>query len=213
MAISISLKDLLGYIPGSPLGAPFPGVPLEGEGPKVAPGFEGEPAQPLQNQADYMGTPVIKVTDEQLGKYDFCPITIDDGLKKYELPISFLMISGQKGIIETDVIDRGTVFEKVFERPYDISILVIIQSEDGTWPAGRYKEIAEMYRGNRLENGEKIKGKDLVTLKCALTNPFLQPEWNFLITKIALQDNGGAEDMEIFQIDGRSNIEFKLTTE
>jgi hypothetical protein len=210
MAINISLQKLLANIPGSPLGAPFPGSPLEGEQQKIATGFESEGVPLLENQYDEFRTPVVKVTDASLGKYEFCPITIDDGLRKYELPISFLMITGQKGIIETDVIDRGTVFEKVFEKPYDISILVIILSENNLWPAARYKEVAEMYRGKRTEQGREITGRDLVTLKCALTNPFLQPESNFLINKIALQDNGGAENMEIFQIEGRSNIDFEL---
>lgn len=209
---SISLSSLLARL--SPkTGFPFPTGPKRGEGKRVQTGFEDNRTT-LQNQYDSKGNPVVLVTDENLGRYEFMPVYIDDGLKKYELPNAVVMISGEKGIIETDIVDRGTVFEKVYERPYEISIICTIQHEDRkSWPAERYAEMAELYRGKRTdEQGKEIAGRDLVTLTCALTWPFLHPaeENNFLITKIAILDNEGSEDTEVIQIDGKSNVEFEM---
>lgn len=203
---AIDLIKLIQHKP-TPVGLPFPFPPDNDGAPKIASGFTEADIHDLEEQTDIYGTPVVKITDANLGRYEFMPILIDDGSKQYSLPNSLIMIQGQKGIIETDVIDRGTVFEKVYERPYDISILVqIFDDINYKWPAQQFKEMAEMYRGNREPN----KSRDLVTLKCALTNPFLQPENNFLITKFQLLDNGGSENMEVIQIDGRSNIDFEL---
>ncbi|WP_428400359.1 hypothetical protein ABDK00_001655 [Niabella insulamsoli] len=195
---------------------PFPTGPKRGEGDRVASGFDQQEGT-LKDQYDSFGNPVIQVTDYSLGRYEFMPVVINDGLKDYNLPNAVIMISGEKGIIETDVIDRGTVFEKVYERPYDISIITTIHSDENLWPAEQYKEIAELYRGKRTdEQGKKIKGRDLVTLKCALTYPYLKSTNgedetnNFLITRIAVLDNENSENTEVIQIDGRSNIEFEL---
>lgn len=205
---SISLSTLLARLTPK-TGFPFPAGAKRGEGSRVATGFE-ENGNKITDQYDSFGTPVIKVTDEMMGRYEFMPVILDDGIKSYELPNALIMISGEKAAIETDVVDRGTVFEKVYERPYDISIITTIQSTDKKWPAEKYKEMAELYRGVYNDQGKQIMGRDIVTLRCALTNPFLAEKYNFLITKIAVLDNEGAEDMEVIQLDGRSNIEFEL---
>ena len=164
------------------------------------------------NQYDVFGTPVVEYTDFQRGQYNFTPIYINDGNDDYLLPNALIMLQGEKGIIETDVIDRGTVYEKISEKPYQISLLVAIQGNNKKWPAAEFKRMAELYRGGRIDGigHETVIGGDLVTLKCALTNPFLQPENNFLITKFSLMDNGGAEDIEFVQIEGKGNVDFEL---
>lgn len=214
MAINaINLIEMLGRQVGyaTPLGYPFPGSPLTGEQPKIATGFQDDEDLSLKDQYDVFGTPVVKVTDANLGKYEFKPVFIDNGLIQYELPNPLIMIRGEKGVIETDVLDRGVVFEKVFERPYDISILIQLFDPEHKWPAQQFKDLADLYRGQyTYDSGVTKTGFDLVTLRCALTNPFLQPESNFLITKFSLLDNGNAENMEVIQIDGRSNIDFEL---
>lgn len=206
----ISLDSLLGRLV-HPMGFPFPIGPKRGEANKIAEPFEENKRQ-LEPHNDFKGTPIVRVTDELLGRYEFMPVVINDGLKDYEIPNAIIMITGEKGIIETDVIDRGTVFEKVYERPYDISIIMTIIGEDKRWPAEQYKELSELYRGKRYEEQENknINGRDIVTLRCALTNPFLTGKNNFLITRINILDNEGAENVEVIQIDGRSNVEFEL---
>lgn len=196
MSRLLSLEALLGYV-----------RPKK----KIADPFDPQP-KTLQNQVDWAGTPIVKITDANMGQYEFMPVVINDGLKDYEIPNAVIMITGEKGIIETDVIDRGTVFEKVYERPYDISIVMTLIGDKKEWPAEAYKQTSELYRGKRYDeqNNKSIVGRDLVTLRCALTNPFLQQDNNFLITKIAVLDNEGAENVEVIQIDGRSNIDFEL---
>jgi len=202
----ISLGALLNRI-----GYPFPMSFKNGEAEKIAKGYSGNTGSLIVDQSDTFGFPVVRVTDASLGRYDFMPVFINDGLKEYELPNAVIMISGEKGVIETDVVDRGTVFEKVYERPYDISIVTTIIGDNYKWPANQYREMSELYRGKRYEDqGKEIAGRDLVTLKCALTNPFLQEKNNFLITKISVLDNEYSENMEVIQIEGRSNIDFEL---
>jgi hypothetical protein len=211
---SISLSTLLARLTPK-TGFPFPIGSKRGEGARIATGFE--PQESSFGQRDAFGNPVIQITDESLGRYEFMPVVLKMGLTEYQLPNALIMIVGEKAVVETDLMDRGTVFEKVYERPYDISIITTIQSADKTWPADEYKRMAELYHGMSVEEykvkvskGSEVLPRDLVTLKCALTYPFLADEDNFLITKIAVLDNEGAEDMEMIQIDGRSNIEFEL---
>jgi hypothetical protein len=93
----------------------------------------------------------------------------------------------------------GTVLEKVFTRPYDISIICTLLGDKGQWPESKIRSMAAIW-----------KKDDLVTLKCALTDIFLQPKENFIITRISFLDAQGAENVEVIQIDGRSNIDFEL---
>lgn len=189
---SIRIIDILNKVYG-PKGLPFPSRPNQGEAPAIASGFSIE-NNDVKDRSD-LGTPVRKYTNEDLGTYEFLPATIDG----QELDNSLVIISGEKSIVETDIVDVGTVFEKVFTRPYDISIICTLIGENKTWPESKLKQMAVIW-----------KKDDLVTLKCALTDIFLQPKNNFLITKISMLDAEGAENVEVIQIDGRSNIDFEL---
>ena len=51
---------------------------------------------------------------------------------------------------------------------------------------------------------------EVLTLKCALTDIFLNPTNNFVMKHIAILDNQGSENVEVIQIDGMSNIDFEL---
>lgn len=193
MATAISLFEILNKVYG-PRGLPFPGHPKEGDQPVIAGGFQIESNQ-VPNRSD-TGTPVRKYDNEDLGRYIFLPVTIDG----IDLENPVVIISGEKSIVETDIVDVGTVFEKVFTRPYDISIICTLMGDKKEWPESKIKDMAAIW-----------KKDDLLTLKCALTDIFLeQAKDNFLITRISLLDAQGAENVEIIQIDGRSNIDFEL---
>lgn len=189
---SIRIIDILNKVYG-PKGLPFPGHPKEGDGTAIASGFSIE-VDNLKERSD-LGTPVRKYDNEDLGSYEFLPATIDG------TPIenALVIITGEKSIVETDIVDVGTVFEKVFTRPYDISIICTLLGDKGQWPESKVRSMAKLW-----------KKDDLVTLKCALTDIFLQPKNNFLITRINFLDAQGAENVEVIQIDGRSNIDFEL---
>lgn len=209
---TISVIELLSKIYG-PKGLPFPGKPKTGDqsviaGPgKIAQGFNKSVQRNTESDKSDLGTPIRKYDSEDLGRYVFLPasisFTIKNGRylipKEIQLSNPLIIISGEKEIIETDVVDVGTVFEKVFTKPYDISIICTLIGEAGAWPEKELKDMAKLYKEDVL-----------VTLKCALTDIFLQAKENMIITKIAILDAQGAENVEVIQIDGRSNIDFKL---
>lgn len=188
---TINLISILNKIYG-PKGLPFPQRPHQGDQPVIAGGFEFE-GRPVEN-AGRVGTP-IRNYDNDLGRYVFLPVTING----QDMPNALVIITGEKEIVETDIIDVGTVFEKVFTKPYEISIICTLIGEDGEWPEDQLKDIVALW-----------KKDDVVTLKCALTDHFLQAENNLVIRTIAVLDAEGAENVEVIQIDGRSNIDFEL---
>lgn len=203
---SIRIIDILNKVYG-PKGLPFPSGPLEGEGTaiagvgRIAEGFDATEQYVDTTKRSDLGTEVRKYDGKYLGSYEFLPATIKskslpDG---YGLPNALVIISGEKSIVETDVVDVGTVFEKVFTRPYDISIICTLIGNQKEWPERDLKKMAALWQEDNL-----------VTLQCALTDIFLQAKDNFLITKISFLDAQGAENVEVIQIDGRSNIDFKL---
>ncbi|PZP40642.1 MAG: hypothetical protein DI598_19205 [Pseudopedobacter saltans] len=207
MGINISLSTLLQRIT-PPTGMQFFGKPLEGDGTAIAPPFTNSGGNiAVVEQVNDWGTKVTRIDDSSLGQYTFMPVFING----YELPNALIMITGEKGIIETDLTEVGTVFEKVYDRPYDIQILIQLIGENKQWPREQFRDITRIYKGEDLNTGQDLNN-DLVALKCALTDYFLDAntKLNFLITKISVLDNGGSESNEFIQIDGRSNIDFEL---
>lgn len=202
MGINISLVDILNKIYG-PKGLPFPGSPKTGEGNVIADGFVIPDQDKIQDTKTASGGVIKRVTDSVLGQYTFMPVNLNG----YEMPNPLIIITGEKSIIETDVTEVGTVFEKVFTRPYDISIICTLIGENKQWPESDFKAITDLFK-----IGEPV------VLKNAITDYFIYPsgnasssgEGNFLITKISVLDNAGAENVEVIQIDGRSNEPFEL---
>ena len=193
MATRVSLFEILNKVYG-PKGLPFPGQPKQGDQPVIAGGFQIDNTD-TPNRS-HTGTPIRKYDQEDLGRYVFLPVTIDG----YDVENPIVIINGEKSIVETDIVDVGTVFEKVFTRPYDISIICTLMGDNKEWPESKIKQMAAIW-----------KKDDLLTIKCALTDIFLeQATDNFLITRISLLDAQGAENVEVIQIDGRSNIDFEL---
>ncbi|MGN6604565.1 MAG: DUF6046 domain-containing protein [Ginsengibacter sp.] len=193
MATTVNIFDILSKVYG-PKGLPFPAPPNTGTQPAIASGFEF--SIPPVNERSQSGTPIRKYTQDDLGRYEFLPAMLDGIL----LPNSVVIITGEKSIVETDVVDVGTVFEKVFTRPYDISIICTLIGENKNWPEDQVIQMANLW-----------KQDDVLTLKCALTDVYLeQAKDNFIIKRIAHLDAEGAENVEIIQFDGRSNIDFEL---
>jgi hypothetical protein len=191
--MTLNVFDILQKVYGA-RGIPFPNAPLQGEGSAIANGFNYV-SDSVQNERSGTGTPIKKYSDENLGQYVFMPVMIDG----YELPNPLIIITGEKLVVETDILDVGTVFEKVFKKPYDVTIICTLVGEQKVWPEKELKEVVALWNK-----------EGLVTLKCALTDVFLQPKENLLITKISILDNEGAENVEVIQIDGRSNLDFQL---
>lgn len=205
----MNVFDVLGKVYGV-RGLPFPGNPQRGGGRGIGEQFsDSGSVYPSNGVAGGFGdaivtgiggetsagTPVKKYTDERLGEYVFMPVYLDG----IELPNAVIIITGEKRIIETDITEVGTVFEKVFIRPYDITILVTLIGKDGEWPQSDLSTIVNLWK----------KG-DITTLQSAVTDNYLQAKGNFLITKNSHLDAQGAENVEVIQIEGRSNVDFEL---
>ena len=188
---TVSVTEILSLVYG-PTGLPFTAKVTEaGSGNHIATGFEGS-FQPANEKSIY-GTKLYGYN--ALGRPVFLPATLDGK----ELPNPVIIMSGEKEIVETDVIDAGTVFEKVFMKPYDITIICTLISEDGSWPEKDIIDFKKLYTEG-----------DLYTLECAYSNIWLQPKNNFLLTAVNLVDMAACENAQVIELTGRSNIDFEL---
>jgi hypothetical protein len=190
MATTLNISDLLKRVYG-PRGLPFPGSPNPSLGSPVAGAFPD--TVPVTVERSQKGAPLR--AQNALGRWVFLPAKLGG----VDLPNPLVTISGEKSFIETDLTEVGTVFEKAFQRPYDISIICTLINAEGTWPEAEIVAMEKLYREG-----------DLYTLECAETDIFLQPRNNFLLQKISLLDMGAVENAQVVQLDGRSNIDFEL---
>lgn len=185
-----NVSDILRRVYGV-RGLPFPANPDYAPVSPIAGEFSA-PAQPLPERTR-KGTRLYG--ENVLGRPVFMPAKLNG----VELANPLITLSGEKLILETDLVDVGTVFEKVFVRPYDITIICTLINAEGTFPEAELIEMQQLY-----------KDGDLYTLECALTDIFLQPRNNFILNRIDVMDMAGIEDAQVIQLTGRSNVDFVL---
>jgi hypothetical protein len=173
-------------------GLPFPATPQDNVILPVGQDFEGVLQTGTASQRSKKGTALWGINI--LGRPVFLPVKFDG----IDIPNPLVIISGEKEIVETDVVDVGTVFEKVFIKPYNITIISTLIGDYGDWPEDAIIQMEKIWRE-----------KDIVTMECALTDIFIQPKNNFLIDKIDLLTTAG-EGVEVIQWTGRSNKDFEL---
>jgi hypothetical protein len=172
-------------------GLPFPGKPNEEDNKLIADDFVFEVKE--ENHRSKKGTPLY--AQNALGRWMFLPAKLDGVL----LQNAIVSFNGEKEVVETNLIDAGTVFEKVFTRPYDITIICTLIQENDEWPE---EQLIEMYN--------VWKKDDVLTLECPLTDIFLQPRNNFILKSFNLLDMYGVENAQVIQLTGRSNVDFEL---
>jgi hypothetical protein len=189
--MEINIGDILRQVYGAK-GYPFP-ANTNGTLPSVIAADYDSKDLPEAKQTTDRGFPLRSINN--LGNPVFMPATLNG----YELPNPLITITGEKAIVETDIVGVGTVFEKIYDRPYDITIICTLFGEDGQFPEKEIKELVDGWEANQV-----------LTLECALTDFFLTAENNFVLTRISLLDMEGIEHVQVVQLDGRSNIEFEL---
>ena len=187
---TISIPQILNAVYGV-RGLPFPGKPNTETVSPIAGDFSA-PVQTVKERSR-KGTPLWG--QNTLGR----PVFLPAKLNGIDLPNPLISISGEKSIVETDIVDVGTVFEKVFTRPYYITIICTLISEDGSWPED---QIIDMYN--------LWKKDDVLTLECASTDIYLQPKNNFILSNKDLMEMQGVENIQVIQFNGKSNIDFEL---
>ena len=193
--IKDTLVSILGY-----KGLPYPGVWLPEVNRSGKPDsykFDGEYLE--EKLYTDVGTMLRKV-DAQ-GRYYFMPVFFLYKDKSYEIPNAVISFTGKKTIVETPMVGRkGSVKELINIDDYEISIQAIAQSED--FPEAALTELNEIYNIN-----------ESITLKCALTDLFLDQDDRVVIKSIDLSDMKGTENFTVFKMELITDRSFELIIE
>jgi hypothetical protein len=193
--IKDTLVSILGY-----KGLPYPGVWLPEVNRSGKPDgykFDGEYLE--EKLYTDVGTMLRKV-DAQ-GRYYFMPVFFLYKDKSYEIPNAVISFTGKKTIVETPMVGRkGSVKELINVDDYEISIQAIAQAED--FPEAALTELNEIYNIN-----------ESITLKCALTDLFLDQDDRVVIKSIDLSDMKGTENFTVFKMELITDRSFELIIE
>lgn len=131
------------------------------------------------------------------GRWYFMPIEING----IEMPNAVISIRGKKTIVETPMVGRkGTVKELISVDDYEIRIAGVALDSD--FPDRQVNELNELFNVN-----------EAVTLKCALTDIFLDEEDKVVIKSIDFAEMRGCETAQVFTMDMVTDRSFELTIE
>lgn len=186
------LVSALGY-----KGLPYPGVWFPGNnrtGQKSEYRFDGAEYE-LKTHSD-LGS-VLRKQDAQ-GRYYFLPVILVYKGKEYEIPNAVISFTGKKNIVETAMVGRkGTVKELININDYEINIQGVVQA-DG-FPESALTELNELYNIN-----------ESVTLKCALTDIFLEEDDKVVIKSLDVSGMKGIENFVFIKMDLVTDRNFEL---
>lgn len=193
--IKDTLLSILGYKGLPYLGVWFPDVNRSKKQEEY--NYEGEYFE--EKKYTDLGT-MLRKSDAQ-GRYYFMPIFFMYKDKSYEIPNAIIALTGKKTIIETPMVGRkGSVKELINIEDYEISIQAIAQADD--FPEAALTELNEIYNIN-----------ESITLKCALTDLFLEQDDRVVIKSIDLSDMKGTETFQVFKMELVTDRSFTLIIE
>lgn len=189
------LLSVIGY-----KGLPYPGgfIP-DAPGKYKADGYEypGE-AVSEKTSSDFGST--LRKKDAQ-GRWYFMPIVLEHKGTEYEIPNAIISIRGKKSIVETAMVGRkGTVKELISVDDYEIRIAGVCLDVD--FPDQQINALNELYNIN-----------ESVTLKCALTDIFLDEEDKVVIKSIDFAEMKGCEAAQVFTMELATDWSFELILE
>lgn len=194
-----SLGDMLMNVIGYK-GIPYPGgfIP-DAPGKYRGDGYEysGDAASEKTN-SDFGST--LRKKDAG-GRWYFMPVVLEHKGTEYEIPNAVISIRGKKNIVETAMVGRkGTVKELISVDDYDIRIAGVCLDAD--FPDSQLGDLAELYNIN-----------ESVTLKCALTDIFLDEEDKVVIKSIDFAEMKGCETAQVFTMELVTDRSFELILE
>ena len=193
--IKDTLLSILGY-----KGLPYPGVWFPDMKRSKMPddyNYDGDYLE-AKKYTD-LGT-MLRKTDAQ-GRYYFMPVFFLYKDKSYEIPNALISLTGKKTIVETPMVGRkGSVKELINIDDYEISIQAIAQAKD--FPEAALTELNEIYTIN-----------ESITLKCALTDLFLDQDDKVVIKSIDISDMKGTETFTVFKMELITDRSFTLIIE
>ena len=181
------LLSVIGY-----KGLPYPGG-------FIPDGYEypGEAASE-KTSSDFGST--LRKKDAQ-GRWYFMPIVLVHKGTEYEIPNAIISIRGKKSIVETAMVGRkGTVKELISVDDYEIRIAGVCLDVD--FPDQQINALNELYNIN-----------ESVTLKCALTDIFLDEEDKVVIKSIDFAEMKGCETAQVFTMELVTDRSFELILE
>lgn len=134
--------------------------------------------------------------DNLLGRPVFMPVRLGGIL----LPNPLVSISGSKTIVETAIAGRdGTVKEIISTNDYSIKVKCYVKDNTDLYPEDLVRKIVNLYKSNKV-----------LTIECVLTDFFLQPKDNCVITDINIPEYEGLETMEVIELSLKSNRTFEI---
>lgn len=181
-------------------GAPYPGawVP-ELKRPRPSENYEYDGDYREEKRYTDKGS-LLRKADAR-GRYYFLPVTLLYKDREYEIPNAVISFTGKKTIVETPMVGRkGSVKELISVDDYEIRIQAIARDED--FPEAALAELNEIYNVN-----------ESVTLKCALTDLFLEEDDKVVIKSIDISDMKGEETFTVFAMELITDRSFTLTIE
>ncbi len=189
------LANVIGYKGFPYLGGFFPDKPAKYQGSGYD--YPGEPAS--EKTYSDLGS-VLRKKDAQ-GRWYFMPVVFEHKGTEYEIPNSVISINGKKTIVETPMVGRkGTVKELISVDDYEINIAGVALDID--FPDQQIAKLNELYNIN-----------ESITLKCALTDIFLEEEDKVVIKSIDFQEMRGCETAQIFKMNLVTDRSFELILE
>lgn len=143
---------------------------------------------------------MLRKKDAQ-GRWYFMPVVLEHKGGEYEIPNAVISINGKKTVVETAMIGRkGTVKELISVDDYEINIAGVALDSD--FPDQQIARLNELYNIN-----------EAVTLKCALTDIFLEEEDKVVIKSIDFQEMRGCETAQAFKMGLVTDRSFELILE
>nr|WP_129732862.1 DUF6046 domain-containing protein [Parabacteroides goldsteinii] len=189
------LLNVIGY-----KGLPYPGgfIP-DVPGKYKADGYEYPGEQVSEKTSSDFGSTLRKKDAE--GRWYFMPIVLEHKGTEYEIPNAVISIRGKKSIVETAMVGRkGTVKELISVDDYEIRIAGVCLDVD--FPDQQIGALNELYNIN-----------ESVTLKCALTDIFLDEEDKVVIKSIDFAEMKGCETAQVFTMELVTDRSFELILE
>ena len=159
--------------------------------------YSGEQASE-KTSSDFGST--LRKKDAQ-GRWYFMPVVLEHKGTEYEIPNAVISIRGKKSIVETAMVGRkGAVKELISIDDYEIRIAGVCLDVD--FPDQQINELGELYNIN-----------ESVTLKCALTDIFLDEEDKVVIKSIDFAEMKGCETAQVFTMELMTDRSFELILE
>lgn len=190
-----SLSDMFASVVGYK-GLPYPGgFILDKPGKYIVDDYQYNGKEASARTSSALGSTLRK--KDALGRWFFMPIE----LGSVEMPNAIISIKGKKTIVETAMVGRkGTVKELISLDDFEIEIAGVALEDD--FPDQTIAQLNDLYNIN-----------ESISLKCALTDIFLDEEDKVVIKSIDFPSMQGYEFTQAYKISLVTDRSFELIVE